>query len=43
MRRESTLTVAEIAQRLCMGSRKSLNGKLHRWRKLNEKQKKEIN
>jgi hypothetical protein len=43
LRRESTLTVAEIAQRLCMGSRKSLNGKLHRWRKLNEKQKKEIN
>jgi hypothetical protein len=37
LRRETTLTISEIAQRLHMGSRKSLSGKLHQWRKPNEK------
>ena len=37
LRRETTLTVVEIAQRLHMGSRKSLGSKLHQWRKTHEK------
>jgi hypothetical protein len=37
LRRETTLTISEIAQRLHMGSRKSLSSQLHQWRKTNEK------
>jgi len=37
LRRETTLTMREIAARLHMGSWKSLNAKLHQWRKANEK------
>ena len=36
LRRETTLTLPRIAVRLEMGSWKSLNTKLHRWRKINE-------
>ena len=36
LRRETTLTLPRIAARLEMGSWKSLNTKLHRWRKINE-------
>jgi REP element-mobilizing transposase RayT len=36
LRRETTLTLPCIADRLHMGSWKSLNAKLHRWRKMNE-------
>jgi GH24 family phage-related lysozyme (muramidase) len=35
-RREATLTIAQIAERLRMGSRKSAAPKLHAWRKDNE-------
>ena len=35
-RRETTLTIQQIADRLRMGSRKSLGPKLHAWRKSNE-------
>jgi AraC-like DNA-binding protein len=37
LRRETTLTIGEIAQRLHMGSRKTLSSQLHRWRKTHEK------
>jgi REP element-mobilizing transposase RayT len=37
LRRETTLTISDIAQRLHMGSRKSFSSKLHQWRKTNEK------
>ena len=33
LRQETTLTIAQIAGRLQMGSRKSLAPKLHAWRK----------
>jgi putative transposase len=36
LRRETTLTLPRIAARLHMGTWKSLNAKLHRWRKANE-------
>jgi len=36
LRRETTLTLRWIAARLHAGSWKSLNAKLHRWRKINE-------
>jgi hypothetical protein len=36
LRRETTLTIEEIARRLQMGSRKALGPKLHAWRKENE-------
>ena len=36
LRRETTLTLAWIAARLHTGTWKSLNAKLHRWRKINE-------
>ena len=36
LRRETTLTIGQIAERLHMGSRKSLGPKLHAWRKSNE-------
>ena len=36
LRRETTLTIQEIADRLQMGSRKSVAPKLHVWRKANE-------
>ena len=36
LRRETTLTVGDIAQRLHMGSRKSISSKLHQWRKTHE-------
>ncbi|MGD1083368.1 MAG: hypothetical protein ABSA47_01305 [Verrucomicrobiota bacterium] len=39
LRRETTLTIAEIAERLHMGSRKTLSSKLHHWRKAHEKEK----
>jgi hypothetical protein len=38
LRRETTLTIGDIAQRLHMGSKKSLSSKLHQWRKTHEKQ-----
>jgi len=37
LRRETTLTLGEIARRLHMGSRKSMSSKLHQWRKTHEK------
>jgi len=37
LRRETTLSIGEIAQRLHMGSRKTLSSKLHHWRKTHEK------
>src|SRR5208283_3746606 len=36
LRRETTLTIEQIADRLRMGSRKSVAPKLHAWRKANE-------
>ena len=36
LRRETTLTIQQIADRLQMGSRKSVAPKLHAWRKANE-------
>ncbi len=36
-RKETTLTIRPIANRLHAGSWKHLNAKLHRWRKANEK------
>ena len=36
LRRETTLTIQQIADRLHMGSRKSLAPKLHTWKKANE-------
>jgi putative transposase len=36
LRRETTMTLQDIADRLQMGSRKSLAPKLHAWRKANE-------
>ena len=36
LRRETTLTIQEIADRLQMGSRKSVAPKLHAWRKAHE-------
>lgn len=36
LRRETTMTIQEIADRLQMGSRKSIAPKLHAWRKANE-------
>ena len=36
LRRETTLTLPEIAARLQMGSWKSFRAKLHRWRKAHE-------
>jgi len=36
LRKETTLTIQQIADRLHMGSRKSLGPKLHAWRKSNE-------
>ena len=36
LRRETTLTLPWISARLHMGTWKSLNAKLHRWRKANE-------
>ena len=36
LRRETTLTIQQIAVRLRMGSRKSVGPKLHAWRKSNE-------
>lgn len=36
LRRETTLTIAQIADRLQMGSRKSVAPKLHIWMKANE-------
>jgi hypothetical protein len=36
LRRETTLTIRWIAGRLHLGSWKSLNAKLHRWRRTNE-------
>jgi hypothetical protein len=36
LRRETTLTMAQIAERLLMGSRKSVAPKLHAWRKAHE-------
>jgi hypothetical protein len=36
LRRETTLTLPWIAARLHAGTWKSLNAKLHRWRKINE-------
>ena len=36
LRRETTMTIQEIADRLKMGSRKSVAPKLHAWRKANE-------
>ena len=38
LRRETTLTLRWISKRLHAGSWKSLNAKLHRWRKANEKE-----
>ena len=38
LRQETTLTLGEIAQRLQMGSKKSLSAKLHQWRKTHEHQ-----
>jgi putative transposase len=40
LRRETTLTMAQVAERLHMGSWKSLNVKLQRWRKANENKQK---
>ena len=37
VRRETTLTIREIAGRLNLGSWKSFAVKLHRWRKTHEK------
>jgi hypothetical protein len=37
LRRETTLTISEIAQRLHMGGRKSFSSQLHQRRKTNEK------
>ena len=36
LRKETTLTIAEIAQRLQMGSRKAISPKIHQWRKAHE-------
>jgi hypothetical protein len=36
LRKETTLTIAEIARRLQMGSRKSTGPKIHQWRKAHE-------
>jgi hypothetical protein len=36
LRRETTLTIQEIADRLQMASRKSVAPKLHAWRKADE-------
>jgi hypothetical protein len=36
LRRETTLTIQQIADRLHMGSRKSVGPKLHAWKKSNE-------
>jgi hypothetical protein len=36
VRRETTLTLPWIAARLPLGTWKSFNAKLHRWRKANE-------
>jgi len=36
LRRETTMTIQEIADRLQMGSRKSIAPKLHAWSKANE-------
>ena len=38
LRRDTTLTIGDIAQRLHMGSRKTLSSKLHQWKKTHEKQ-----
>jgi putative transposase len=38
LRRETTLTIADLAQRLHMGTRETLNSKLHHWRRTHEKQ-----
>jgi REP element-mobilizing transposase RayT len=37
LRRETTLTMSQVAERLRMGSWKSLNAKLNHWRKENQK------
>ena len=37
LRKETTLTIQQIANRLCMGSRKSVAPKLHIWRRSNER------
>ncbi len=37
LRRETTLMIGDIAQRLHMGSRKSLSSKRHQWTKTHEK------
>jgi hypothetical protein len=39
LRRETLLTIGEIAERLHMGRRKTLSSKLHHWRKAHEKEK----
>jgi lambda repressor-like predicted transcriptional regulator len=36
LRRETTITMQEIAERLHMGSRNSVGPKLHAWRRANE-------
>jgi len=36
LRKETTLTITEIAQRLQMGSRKGISPKIHQWRKAHE-------
>jgi hypothetical protein len=36
LRRETTLTIAQIAERLRMGGRKSVAPKLHTWRNAHE-------
>jgi hypothetical protein len=36
LRRETTLTIAQIAERLRMGGRKSVAPKLHAWRNAHE-------
>jgi len=38
LRRETSLTLGNIAERLRMGSQRSLGSKLHHWRKHHEKQ-----
>ncbi|MGD1086091.1 MAG: DNA-binding protein, partial [Verrucomicrobiota bacterium] len=36
LRKETTPTIGQIAQRLQMGSRNTLNNHLHQWRKTNQ-------
>ena len=38
LRRETTLGLSWMAERLHLGTRKSFSAKLHRWRKANEKE-----